>query len=193
MAQWTENQVRAELQKEGWEIVRGGWPDFLLLRRETNADPRSRIVEVQVAESKSDYGELTRNQRLCKEALETVGIKWRTLKAQGSGYPGVISLFQSDATYLKERHTKEAHRRAFHDWFREWAWTRWEQWVREGTPGIESVLHALRHGRLHDGVKLSVRFRQVQWDSNQKAGPRRVRWSPWVALMVERERAQPRP
>lgn len=65
----SEVSIAEKYQKRGWEVVRGGAPDFLLVKRLVG-----RVVEVRAVEVKADGDNLQPNQIVWAEALGSFGI-----------------------------------------------------------------------------------------------------------------------
>jgi VRR-NUC domain len=59
-----QNKIRRRLENEGWEILRGGWPDFICLKN----------GQVRFIEAKSPRGKLTPLQKKVYALLETFGM-----------------------------------------------------------------------------------------------------------------------
>lgn len=66
-----EENVADRYMKRGWKVLRGGAPDFLMLRVECGEIERIRAVEV-----KSPLGDLSYEQRVYKTVLEQAGIQY---------------------------------------------------------------------------------------------------------------------
>jgi len=64
-----EQYVKNALQKEGWNVMQKGYPDFLCYKTINNK------LTIQFIEVKSGRDRLTVDQRKMKEILEKVGIK----------------------------------------------------------------------------------------------------------------------
>ena len=54
-----ENKVREDFEREGWEVLTSGWPDFLLVKR----DSAGKTKEIQALEVKSKKDDLRSNQK----------------------------------------------------------------------------------------------------------------------------------
>lgn len=59
-----QNRIRKSLERDGWEILRGGWPDFICLK-----EGKLRFIE-----AKNPHGKLTRLQKKVHEILTSFGM-----------------------------------------------------------------------------------------------------------------------
>jgi len=66
-----EKEVLEFYKEDGWKPLRGGWPDFLMLKTEDGD-----ITDVKCVEVKSPSGELTYKQGLCRKVLEDFGLDY---------------------------------------------------------------------------------------------------------------------
>ncbi len=76
-----EDAVAHEYERQGWEVMRSGWPDMLLVRRNDAGE-----LELKAVEVKADRDELRENQKRMCAALSTV-MQVRDVH-QGYGYGG---------------------------------------------------------------------------------------------------------
>jgi hypothetical protein len=68
-----EDIVKIRWKGAGWEVFKGGAPDFLSIKR----DSQGNITEVKFVEVKSDYYDgLQENQKVWKEVLELLNAKY---------------------------------------------------------------------------------------------------------------------
>lgn len=67
----------------GWTPIRGGPPDFLMVKR----GPDGRITEAEVVEVKAPDKPLTPEQEVWKEVLERAGIPYRIIRMKGATLP----------------------------------------------------------------------------------------------------------
>jgi VRR-NUC domain len=63
------DEFKAEFKDEGWESIRGGWPDFMLIRSNDGK------LEVMCLEAKSGKDTLRPHQIAVHTALAAAGIK----------------------------------------------------------------------------------------------------------------------
>ena len=67
-----EQTVADWLAKQGWEVVKGGWPDFLAYKRPSVANgPRPKVVLI---EAKQDAENLSKDQMRMHAALKAAGL-----------------------------------------------------------------------------------------------------------------------
>lgn len=66
-----EKEVAERYEDDGWKPVRGGWPDWLMVRVE-----EGEIYEMKAVEVKSPSGTLRYEQGVVKQALEAMGIDY---------------------------------------------------------------------------------------------------------------------
>ena len=66
-----EELVAQKYLREGWKVLRGGAPDFLMLRVSKNE-----IIEVRAVEVKSPHSDLTHEQRVYRTILQQAGIEY---------------------------------------------------------------------------------------------------------------------
>lgn len=67
-----EEAVLQRYRRSGWQGLRGGAPDFLMLKVAEN-----RVVEVKAVEVKSPHSDLTYEQRIYRVILEQAGIEFK--------------------------------------------------------------------------------------------------------------------
>jgi VRR-NUC domain len=79
MASKFEKSVSEQYQKEGWNVLSNGWPDFLLWKREEGK------VCLKFVEVKSENDSIRENQREVLNLLCEAGMVVRTAHA-GYGY-----------------------------------------------------------------------------------------------------------
>lgn len=63
-----EKRVKHHLEKEGWEVLYTGWPDFLAIKRDENG----KITERKAVEVKSESDSIRDNQHEMLAALKDV-------------------------------------------------------------------------------------------------------------------------
>lgn len=70
----SEKRFREQAEILGWEVVRGGWPDFMILK-----DSEIVLVEVKIKRSEGNYiaSKLTSTQLRVLRMLEKHGLKVR--------------------------------------------------------------------------------------------------------------------
>lgn len=66
-----EEEVADRYLNRGWKVLRGGAPDFLMLRVESGE-----IGEIMAVEVKSPMTDLSYEQRVYKKVLEQAGIEY---------------------------------------------------------------------------------------------------------------------
>ncbi len=66
-----EEIIADRYTKQGWKVLRGGAPDFLMLKVESGEMRRIMAVEV-----KNPHGDLSYEQRVYKTVLEQAGIQY---------------------------------------------------------------------------------------------------------------------
>lgn len=66
-----EEEVARRYEGEGWKVLRGGAPDFLMLRVE-----EGQILEVKAVEVKGPGSELTYEQAVYRRILERAGLEY---------------------------------------------------------------------------------------------------------------------
>lgn len=59
-----EKQVAEQYKEQGWEPIRGGWPDWLMIQ--TDAE---QITDIKMVEVKSPQGSLRYNQAIARRVL----------------------------------------------------------------------------------------------------------------------------
>lgn len=67
-----EEAVLQRYRRSGWQVLRGGAPDFLMLKVAEN-----RVVEVKAVEVKGPHSDLTYEQRIYRVILEQAGIEFK--------------------------------------------------------------------------------------------------------------------
>ncbi len=73
-----EHLVRAKWERQGWEVIRAGWPDFLCVKR-----VGEEIVGVACVEVKPPRQHLSDRQKAVKHVLEYLGVDYRVESATG--------------------------------------------------------------------------------------------------------------
>ena len=64
----SESKVREQYEKRGWEVIRGGSPDFMLVKRENG-----KIIDVMFCEVKSkENNHLQYNQKIYRQVIKDV-------------------------------------------------------------------------------------------------------------------------
>lgn len=67
-----EERVKQRYEADGWKVLRGGAPDFLMLKIDNG-----KIKEIMFVEVKSSKAELTDEQAVYRKALEDIGIGYK--------------------------------------------------------------------------------------------------------------------
>jgi len=67
-----EDMVKIKWEKAGWEVFKGGAPDFLCIKRDSHGN----VTEFRFVEVKSDYDYLQDNQKIWKEVLKLLSAKY---------------------------------------------------------------------------------------------------------------------
>ena len=70
-----EKQVKQQLEAEGWKVLRGGAPDFIILK----VDSEGRITEAEGREVKSKNSKLSYEQGIYKMIFEMAGIPYKVV------------------------------------------------------------------------------------------------------------------
>lgn len=66
-----EKKILEKYEEDGWKVIRGGWPDFLVVKTKNG-----KIVDAECVEVKSENGKLRYNQSICRNVLEDCGLDY---------------------------------------------------------------------------------------------------------------------
>lgn len=66
-----ERIVREMYERDGWNVIRSGYPDFLMFRGNLRSTP----IEIRAVEVKSDFDRIGEHQQMNHEVLERAGIR----------------------------------------------------------------------------------------------------------------------
>ena len=72
MVNESELEVLKQYEAKGWRVLRGGAPDFLMLKVDDG-----RIVDFEFVEVKTEGSQLTYEQAIYKEILNKLGAKYK--------------------------------------------------------------------------------------------------------------------
>lgn len=78
----SERVVAENYESQGWEVVRGGAPDFLFIKRIDGL-----ITEVETVEVKTDKDKLKPNQQIWAEVLRSHGIPFTEMRMRSGDLP----------------------------------------------------------------------------------------------------------
>ena len=96
-----ELRVKKDLEAEGWEVLRNGWPDFLLVKRNKNG----RVIEAQAVEVKRADQAAEPHQKNMLLALSDLKIP-AFIAEEGPGYgytyPSNFHLLVIDRRFQEE-------------------------------------------------------------------------------------------